>query len=83
MNERDSDYDEFFQDLDQVIEVISDLNPNNIIGILECMITKLGYHNRQVLEEELLHKVYEKVARISGIDFETIVKTMKDKIRII
>ena len=64
-------HDEFFQDLvARVNEIISELNPNGIIRIPEYMITKLGYHNKQDLEEEFLHKAYVKVARFLGIDLE-------------
>lgn len=84
MNKRDFNNDEFFQNLvDEVNEIMSDLNPKGIIRIPEIIITKLGYYNRQNLEEKLLYKVYTKVARMMGIDFKAIADKMKDRIEIV
>lgn len=81
MNKADFNYDEFFQDLvDQVFEIASNLNPEGVLRIPQYIITKLGYHDKQSLQEGLLNQVYNRVARLLGTDSETIVETMKDRI---
>lgn len=81
MYKGDFNYEVFFLDLvNQVNEIVSNLNPNGIIRISKTIITKLGFHDRSSFEEGLLHKVYAKVARISGIDFKTIEEKIKDRI---
>lgn len=84
MNKCNYEHYNFFQDLvDDVLNMISDHNPNGMLRVSKHIITKLEYHDIKGLPEDLLNKVYNKVAIITGTDVETITEKMDDRIVIV
>ena len=81
MNKWNTTSDKFSKDLvNQVIDIVCNINPNGIIRVPKYIITKLEYHSEQIFEEEFLCKVYESVAKILKIEFETVLVKMKGRI---
>jgi hypothetical protein len=67
---------------DLSVDIVTGLDPYGIITISKLELVKLGYSDKQSIEEQLL-KIYEKVEKLTGIDIYEIKMKMKDRVNYI
>lgn len=78
--EREYGYVHFDDVLYLVLEIVIGCDPYNIIRIPKLNLSKLGYSDEKIFEDEVLSVIFNKVEKITGIDIDEIKMKMKHKI---